>query len=633
MLKNVVAEKKYNFKSDTMKGEILEQQGKPTESVWTFLDGAVRVFPGVLLTSQVEIQNTIDALYAYAEQKDKLFNWTHERKLFSKAKMVKVILRTDGDLRFFNPHGWLDGRSRETAHEEYRRKVIDTSDVPEAQSVREFCNTFLRLHFDMTQEQFEATINFSFNFPTIPHWDEPFHDGPGMIIVIFCIKGSGVLVLEDMNGKIRLLAVCEGDVYTFTGIVRLRWSHGVLVGKSCHRITVTCRLGHLSKEQDRQCLVDYQDRYRADAIEQRMTLPVCTGPYPMSSKWAIMVPLEWDCKYCKKTNVRTGWPVCKNVSCNKKETGVMGGSLIHAGKRTEDMDNLVVVLEKLTINSPILLIECDDNNSGTTSIEYKKANKRTWYSIRKSGNGNQLFIKQPEPLLENISALAKKLLVLAMCQLWPDSGSTFTHFVVVSVEFVTFTNGPVPGHFAMFAKGTIFFAFVLKRGKAPYFVRLREPLGQVVKEVQLGTEDFYTCGVGGTRFAHFVSGPERTLLTVGITPTAPMWSSFSENQYLIGTRYNYRVTPDVNNSEVDILEWQDPMDKVCVVTSMLHNEKAVLHSYTQICARLKTKDLTVLDREDPRRQSCVKCKCLVVSAGNSGEGVGGGVGEIGRAHV
>ena len=69
MLKNVVAEKKYNFKSDTMKGEILEQQGKPTESVWTFLDGAVRVFPGVLLTPQVEIQNTIDALYAYAEEK------------------------------------------------------------------------------------------------------------------------------------------------------------------------------------------------------------------------------------------------------------------------------------------------------------------------------------------------------------------------------------------------------------------------------------------------------------------------------------------------------------------------------------------------------------------------------------
>jgi hypothetical protein len=546
----VVLNTKFNFKENTKRGQILTPD-RATNEEWTFFSGELRVFPGVLLPDLKELQNNADALYTYAEKENKLLNWTHDMLGKAGEQMVKVILRKDDDRRYLNPHGWLDSRSRETAKEEYESKVIKTVDMPAAQKLRDFCTELMKLlGLTMTAEQFEATINYARNYPTVPHWDEVFHDGPGLIIWVFCLLGSGILVVEDDNGQIYLQSVCQGDVYTFTGIVRLRWSHGVLVGSGCDRITMTCRLGHLSQEQLRGCLTHFQDRYRADAIHGKMTLQVCTTADETS--WSIMVPLRWNCRDCASKNQRNNWPTC--TSCKKTEGGVQAEALVRTGKMTVEMRNLIAQLNKSVKRSPIQLIECVGKNSETTTVEYVKANKRTWKSIRNSELGTtKLFQNKPVRLQE--PSIPEHLITLAMLHLWPDGDSPFAQFAVVSMRIVTLPKGLTPEHFDMFSTGTIFFVFVLKRNAQRKYVITLGNDGDVVEEVLLGDDNFYTCGEAGTRFPHSVTGPARTLLIIGIIPTAPKWISFSEDQYLTSPHYHYRVK---QYDDTEILEWQDP---------------------------------------------------------------------------
>jgi hypothetical protein len=109
------------------------------------------------------------------------------------------------------------------------------------------------------------------------HADEPHYSGPGEFIVVIGLEQPGELVFTDANtGETCAVLIRPGDMYMFTGEIRLTHFHSVkvLAGK---RASLTFRFGELPARARAKFITFWQPNYAVDAFRNARQVPLFYG--------------------------------------------------------------------------------------------------------------------------------------------------------------------------------------------------------------------------------------------------------------------------------------------------------------------------------------------------------------------
>lgn len=160
---------------------------------------------------------------------------------------------------------------------EFLRPLVQDPALPEA----------VRLTNEELEIFWATTINVAPGGMHIPsHVDQPQFSGPGKYIVVGALENYGELLFHSSAADLVPMGVMinEGDMYMFSGNLRLVFTHAVIANKHHRRVTMTWRFGELPVEDYARCVSFWQPTFVGHALEDGRQVRVFFGENMQSSR-------------------------------------------------------------------------------------------------------------------------------------------------------------------------------------------------------------------------------------------------------------------------------------------------------------------------------------------------------------